>query len=421
MLSAPVLLSPERHTLARATVGCGVTRPPAIRSRALLLAIVLGLLVDGWLAANGALWYRTADFSCLREGARLLAIGADPYDPQAWRPVIEAVSPDPFRGSATSSCVARYASPLWTAMVMLPFGALPLELAAALWMALSIAGVVFGLHWIWAAIGGSARLAPVFAACVVASQPFWLLLVGGQVNGLLVGMLGGAVRLAASGRHEASGALLAALVIKPQVAGAFVPAMLARELLRGNSRPVRGAAAMAALLVGASLALRPDWPAGWLDEVGGRRLGYAGLLPSAWGLANDVLGTIAWAPVLIGAAVLSVALIVGGRPLDRVRFAALALPLSIFAMPHIWSYDFLVLALPWGIALALADRLAGARRTILLLATVFVASVLPWSLFAVGILRGQENWSAIVPVATALLVAAAHRLSNVRIISEPST
>lgn len=393
----------------------------AVWSRPLLTLIVLGLLIDGWLAANGALWYRTADFYCLREGARLLSIGADPYDPQVWRPVIEALSPDPFRGSATSSCVARYASPLWTAVVMLPFGALPLEVSASLWMAVSIGGVVLGMHWIWAAVGGSARLAPVFAACVVASQPFWLLLVGGQVNGLLVGLVGAAVRLAASGRHGWSGALLVALVLKPQVAGAFVPAVLIREAVRGRSRPLIGAALMAAALVGASLALRPGWPAGWLDEIGGRRLGYAGLLPSAWGLANDLFGTLAWAPALIGAAVLLVAAIVRHRPLTPTTFAALALPLSLFAMPHIWSYDFLVLALPWGVALALADRLRGARRTVMLAATVLVASLLPWSLFAVGITRGQENWSALVPVATALLVAAAHRLSKVRIISDPST
>lgn len=391
------------------------------RSRALLTLIVLGLLLDGWLAANGALWYRTADFYCLREGARLLAIGADPYDPQAWRPVIEALSPDPFRGSATSSCVARYASPLWTAVVMLPFGALPLEISGSLWMALSIGGVVLGMHWIWSAVGGSVRLAPVFAACVIASQPFWLLLVGGQVNGLLVGLVGAAVRLSASGRHGWSGALLAALLLKPQVAGAFVPAVVVREALRGRTRPLIGAALMAASLLGVSLVLRPTWPAGWLDEIGGRRLGYAGLLPSAWGLSNDLFGSITWAPALIGLAVLVVAAIVRHRPLGPITFAALALPLSLFAMPHIWSYDFLVLALPWGAALALADRLAGSRRTVMVAMTVLVASLIPWSLFAVGISRGQENWSALVPVAAALLVAVAHRLSNVKIISEPST
>lgn len=241
------------------------------------------------------------------------------------------------------------------------------------------------------------------------------------MNGLLVGLVGAAVRLAASGRHGSSGALLAALVLKPQVAGAFVPAVLVREALRGRARPLIGAALMAASFLGVSLVLRPTWPAGWLDEIGGRRLGYAGLLPSAWGLSNDLFGSIAWAPALIGTAVLVVAAIVRHRPLGPITFAALALPLSLFAMPHIWSYDFLVLALPWGAALALADRLAGSRRTVMVATTVLVASLVPWSLFAVGIVRGQENWSALVPVAAALLVAVAHRLSNVRIISEPST
>jgi len=391
------------------------------RSRALAALVIIGIVVDGWVAANGALWYRTADFYCLREGARLAATGADPYDPAVWRPVIEGRYPDPFRGTSTSSCVARYASPLWAAVVMLPFGLLPLELSASLWMAVSIGAVLLGMRWIWGAASGSARAAPVFAALVISSQPFWLLVVGGQMSGLLLGLLGAGVRLLSVGRDGLAGALLGALVLKPQIAGAFVPAVVLREALAGRRRALGGAVVALGLLTAASLAVRPTWMAGWLDEVAARRLGYAGLLPTAWGLANDVLGTVAWAPALIAASILAVAVVVGRRPLGRVAFAALALPLSIFAMPHIWSYDFLALAFPWAVALSLSDRMAGARRPVMLAVTVAVACLMPWSLFALGISRGQEHWSALVPIATALLVALAHRLSNVRIISEPST
>ncbi len=63
----------------------------------------------------------------------------------------------------------------------------------------------------------------------------------------------------------------------------------------------------------------------------------------------------------------------------------------------------------------------GVRRTGMLAATLLIASPLPWVLYAIGISRGQEEWSAVVPVATALLVAAGQRFSNVRIISEPRT
>jgi hypothetical protein len=389
-------------------------------SRALLALAIVGVLVDGWVAAYGAQWYRTVDFACLREGARLVASGLDPYDGANWTALAEP-HPDPFRGLATPTCVARYASPLWTAAVMLPFGILAPEPAAALWMAASIGAAILGMRWIWAAVGGPARLAPLFAALVVASQPFWLLLVGAQVNGVLLGLVGGAAYAAARGRDATAGALLAALALKPQVAGIFAPAAVLRDTFGGRPRVLAGAAAVFAALLGASVLIRPFWIVSWLDEVTGRRLGYSGLLPSAWGLSSDLFGTVAVAPLLIVGVALALWLVARGHALDRVAFGAVVLPLSLFAMPHVWSYDFLALALPWGFALARSARMRGAPRVAMLAAAVVVASPLPWVMYAVGLARGSEQWSAVVPVATAIAAAAAHRLSNVRIISEPNT
>lgn len=381
-----------------------------MRYRLQLAVFVVALLVLGVVAANGALWYRTADFYCLREGARLVATGQDPYDEALWRDVVTTQFPDPLRGSATSSCVARYASPLWTAIVMLPFGVLPLEVAASLWMAVSIGAVIAGMRWMWLALGGSARLAPVFAALVVTSQPFWLLLIGGQVTGLLVGLLGAGIWLASRDRRALSGAALAALIIKPQVAGFFLPAVLGREALAGRWRMAIGAAGAAAALVAISVALQPAWIPHWLEEVTGRRFGYAGLLPTAWGLSSELFGTISWAPLLIAGAVAGVAALVRGRPLDRVSFAAVVLPLALFAAPHVWSYDFLVLALPWGAALAMADRLREPIRGAAVVMAVIAASLVPWAFYAFALTRGQENQSAFVPVVAALAVAIAIRL-----------
>lgn len=380
--------------------------------RARIAVVVLGLLLTGWVAANGALWYQTADFHCLREGARLAATGQDPYDEALWRTLVTTEFPDPLRGTATSSCVARYASPLWLAVVMLPFGVLPLELSASLWMTLSIGAAILGTRWIWHALGGSARLAPVFAVLVVTSQPFWLLLIGGQVTGLLLGLLGAAMRLASRGHDAFAGAALGALIVKPQIAGFFVPVYLAREIVAGRWWAPAGAVFAGLALLVASLALRFDWIPRWLDEVTGRRLGYAELLPTAWGLSADLFGAMIWAPALIAVAIGGAALLVRGRELDRPTFAALAIPLALFAAPHVWSYDFLVLALSWGAALALADRLAGGLRTAGVLIAVAAASLVPWVFYAFALTRGQENLSALVPVIAALAVAIVLRLGR---------
>lgn len=374
-----------------------------------VLAVAL-LLAAGWLAASGARWYRTADLFCLVEGARFVAIGQDPYDEARWRPIIERRYPDPFRGSGPTSCVARYASPLWTAIVMLPFALVPLEVGTSLWMALSFGAAIAGMRWIWLASRGSKRLALLFAVLVVGSQPFWLLVVGGQVTGVLLGLLGLGVWLASRDRPLAAGATLAALAIKPQVFGVFVPAVLARAAAARRRETVFGAVGTGALLLAASLAARSDWLGKWILELTERRLAYAELFATSWGLAKDMFGTSALAPAVIGLATAAVWVLTRGHDLGPVAFSGLALSLSLFAMPHVWSYDMLVLALPWGTSLAIADRLSPLRRGVVMALTVAVASVLPWAMYAIGHARGQETLSAIVPVAAAFVLAAAVRL-----------
>ncbi len=76
--------------------------------------------------------------------------------------------------------------------------------------------------------------------------------------------------------------------------------------------------------------------------------------------------------------------------------------------PHAWSPDFVLLALPWGVALA---RATGQHRRALLLrlGVVACASLAPWALSTVASMRELETWSALVSAATALLVALALR------------
>lgn len=85
-------------------------------SRALVAraTVVLVVVLAGWVAANGALWYRTADFYCLREGARLAAAGQDPYDESLWRTLVTTQFPDPLRGFAVALAVATASLVPWS-------------------------------------------------------------------------------------------------------------------------------------------------------------------------------------------------------------------------------------------------------------------------------------------------------------------
>jgi hypothetical protein len=381
----------------------------AARIRWLLIAALL--VVAGVLAARGALWYQTGDFFCLYSGGRSIDLGHDPYDAEWWKSATGGLYLDPRRGDVTSSCAARFAYPLWTAVALAPFGWLPVELAASLWMALSISAAIFGASWLWRAYDGRRRYAGVFAAIVFTSQPFTVLLVGGQITGVLVGLLGIAALSIARLRERAAGVSLALLALKPQLFVLVLPVMLARLFIDGRPRIAASAAAVAAAMVVAPMAFVLAWPVEWLSGVGPSRIGIAGLLPTAWGFAADVLGNALWGVPLCAALLGTSALL--ARRVDPLALLALSLPLSLVITPHAWSYDFLVLAPSWAYVLARTDVRPRARIP-LLASVVIVAAFLPWMLYAVAFARGLETLSVLVPALTALLVATTSRLTAVR-------
>jgi len=365
------------------------------------------VLIVGTLAAQRASYYQTGDFFCLWSGARSLVLGHDPYDVTWWTSLTGGLFADPWRGLATSSCTSYFAYPLWTAVVLLPLGALPLELAASLWMALSIGAVIFGMDRLWRAYAGRRENAALFAALVVGSQPFWVLLVGGQLTGILLGIAGAVAAAIRRGSDVRAGAALALLALKPQLVVVTLPAMLLRLMRDGRRR-----AAVTAVVVGLAMTLVPllfvgAWPQEWLGAVGPQRLRVAGLFPTAWGFAADVLGNVWWAVALIAALVALVMLI--ARDVDVLALFALSFPLSLVVTPHAWSYDFLLLAVPWAFVLGRLPFATRVMRRALLGALLLVASPLPWVLYGVGFARGLETVSVLVPAATALLAATATR------------
>ena len=382
---------------------------PRDRARVAVGLLIAALLVlDGVVAARGALWYQSGDFFCIYQGARSLVLGHDPYDAVWWASITGGIVPDPFHGIASTSCTMFYPYPLWDAVLLLPLGLFPLEVAASLWMAISIGAAVFGIVSLWRAYGGTSRYAGLFAALVVASQPFSVFLVGGQSTAILLGLLGACSWSAARGRERTAGAALALLALKPQLVVLTLPAVLLRAIADRRSRLVRAAIVTGLLMVVVPLAFVPLWPVEWLGNVGASRLDLVRLLPTAWGFATDVLGDPAWGALVALGLVAACAFLVRDRSMPVV--IALTLPLSLFVTPHAWSYDFLICAPSWAFVLARSESAPRSSGRWMLLGVLVFASVLPWILYAVGRERDLERLSAVIPAGTALLVAAVARV-----------
>jgi hypothetical protein len=376
------------------------------------IAVLVACFALGTIAASRSNWYEGTDFDCLWSGARLVAERQDPYDEAVWvraagRPRTDA------RGElvATSSCALRYSYPLWTAIAMVPFGVLPLPVASVTWLTLSLVASSVGAAASWRAAEGRRAGAILFTAIVLTAQPLWLLLISGQLSGIALGLAGLSALWLARREDLRAGVGFGLLALKPQLIALCGPALFIWGLVVRRRAALAAAAVVIALLV-VSIAIAPSWPLEWLAEMTGHRLRIASLLPTAWGLSADLFGTVLVAPALI-AAVTGGAWYLARRRATPVGVGAIALAISLFGTPHAWSYDHLVLVLPWAHTLAIAARNTGAARVTLLLGTAAVASLLPWILYALAFSRGTETLNALVPALTALLVAAAIR-SDIR-------
>ncbi|MBI2773138.1 MAG: DUF2029 domain-containing protein [Chloroflexi bacterium] len=216
--------------------------------RGAFLGASFACLVLGWAASETNEHYRQRDFFCLWQGARITAGGGDPYDETAWRAETSQREQD-LGAPAGFACPRRYSYPLWTAVLMRPFGVVPLALASSAWMALAFTSTLAGIALLWTAVGGQARFAGVFAAIVLTSQPFWVLVVGGQVSGVLLALVGLGVWSLSRQREGLGAAALTALLIKPQVAGIFVPAVVLHRLIAQRPGVVASSAVVALVLL----------------------------------------------------------------------------------------------------------------------------------------------------------------------------
>src|SRR5258705_7631386 len=167
---------------------------------------------------------------------------------------------------------------------MLPIGALPIELASSLWMAVSLGAAIAGAWCAWLAVRGPARLAPLYAILVVTAQPLWLLVIYGQITGVMLGLAGLFAFLVARGR-AAAGAVLSALALKPQIVALAIPAIALRALVQRRWRLLSVAVGTGALMVVIPMLFLPGWVFEWLDEPVGRRGRVGGFPPSARGFS----------------------------------------------------------------------------------------------------------------------------------------
>jgi hypothetical protein len=365
------------------------------RRAAGLIAIAVLVLATGATIALVAGSWRYHDLWCFYHGGEAVLRGVDPYDPPTWL----ALTDDPTRFAGIrvvkAPCPGAFGYPYWSALAFAPLALLPYDIAAGVWGALLIAGVVGGIALAARATGAPPPLVAVFT---LGSVPLLQVLVFGQLTGLLFPFVG----LSLLPPAVRAGASLGVLALKPQLVAIFATALTLRALRRGDRRFVAAAVATVGLLVVASLALLPSWPLEWWREILTNRVEIARPMPTAWGLSLLLFGEAAWGAAQVALLVGLVLIVARGRHVDAVASGAIVLAVSLFAAPYVGGYDQLFLVVPWAVVLAAAARSAPGRRRVLLGTMLVVAILGPWALVVSR--AGSDTLNALVPALTALLV-----------------
>lgn len=330
------------------------------------------------------------DFSGFWLGAHASAIGVDPYATAEWRPLVAATG-------VHDAQTPVYDYFPWVALVLFPFGLLPVESAAWIWMILTVSCGAIGLRALLRAyLPGRPLEHGVFGAALLGTQPGFHAFVLGQWAPLLLGAVCAGVLALRAGRPVRAGIAALAFLLKPQI---FVFAAIRFAAHRGVAKV---AIVAGVLVVALATARYPDWIGAWVGTVGPARLARNASLPVALGDILGPAGTFAgYALILLGVAVAARFGLRGDASL------ALWLALSSAGAVYTWSYDHLLLLVPIAITGSVLYARGAPRARAVVLGALGVLFVVSPLFYALAVARHRESFSAIIPVIVFLVLAVA--------------
>ena len=374
---------------------------------AAILVGVLFIVILGPLDRRLELVHQN-DFSGFWSGARAILVGIDPWSPAEFPKVHEMFDTQQSDGSI-------YGYMPWTAIALLPLGALPLETAAWIWMATSMLFAAVALRALLRAfVPARPVVHGALGLALFVGQPGFHAIVLGQWSLVLFAALALVVLAVRADQPRRAAVAALAFLAKPQLFvwtafGLAIPALGDRRYRRFAIY----ALVLAGALVIASWLAFPGWFPAWLDDIATRRTGRSAVLFSALG---QVLGTL-------GRALAVLVIAIGVGVASRFRpgsdpWLAVWLALSSAGAIYSWSYDHVLLFVPLVVAsgvLVAAGRERAATR--LALGGALVLLVVSPVFYAIGVARHDETFSIAIPVAFFIAIAWAlwpYRSASVR-------
>ena len=352
----------------------------------LLSALLLlpSLVAGGFERATLGLRYGAAgtiDLLGYWGGSRLLWEGENPYDSDRLRVLQQQISGHPLEcvpGCPHPPLPVIVYNPPWLSVWLAPIAALPFRVAVVGWLFLNLALVLSAATLLWKVF--DERRLPVVGAWIgaVAFIPTLSNLQMGQMGGLLVFGLAGFVFFTSRGRDFPAGMCLALTTIKPHVV--YLPwiAVVCWVVLERRWRVFAGVAAVLLPSLGAVALVSPRALVGYQSILANPPLHLR--TPTLGGVSRLLLfhdaPRIQYLPALVAGSALAVYLLWKRPRIDWKTAMGPLLLVSVTTAAYGWSYDHVVLLVPFleVVNRVLRDRGVDRSRTRLLIAiTVIVA------------------------------------------------
>jgi len=336
------------------------------------------------------------DFSGFWSGPASYLHGVSPWDPARYSDMAVAL------GTKTPDALVYDYMP-WTMFGLMPLAVLPLEVAAWIWMLVSMTAATFALRGLLRAyLPGLALPHGALGLALFVGQPGFHAVVLGQWSLVLMSGVAAIVLALRRGRPALAAAPSLLMLIKPQVF-VFTALGLAFGALRRPvfRRYVLVTAAIALAVVAVTWTLVGDWLTPWLADIPGRRTERSAVLLSALfeliGPAGRVL-----AAILILAGALLATRFTPGTDASLAAWLSLSSAGAIYS----WSYDQVLLFVPIVIAAGVLARSSvpqAVRFAVVWAAVLIVVSPI---LYAIGVARHDETFSCVVPDAAFIAIVA---------------
>jgi glycosyl transferase family 87 len=330
------------------------------------------------------------DFSGIWSGPRTVLVGVSPWDPTQYAQTAVA------EGTKTPDAVVDDYMP-WVVLALLPLGLLPLEVAAWIWMILSMTLAVLALRALLRTfVPGRPLVHAALGLALFVGQPGFHAVVLGQWALILMSALAAVVLMVRKGHARRAAAAALAFLVKPQLfvwtaLGLGVSALFDVRYRRF----VRYALVLAGVVVVCAWLAYPDWFPAWLADIPPRRTGRSAVLLSAFGQLLGPAGRVVAIALIAGGIAFASRFVPASDP-----WLAVWLALSSAGAIYSWSYDQVLLYVPLVIAsgvLAAAGRERAATRLAVGGALTFVL-VSP-AFYLLGVARHDETFSIVIPVA----------------------